>query len=113
MKHDETPLLPPDRLVESLELGAKLSRLRIARKLRQADVALRAAMARSTVALIEKGDPGRTLAQVLRYLEVVAPGLSLQAVLQESDPSLSALRQAETTRRVRPLSAAELKKLDF
>ncbi len=113
MKYRESSLTPSNRLVEAASVGAKLTRLRMARKLRQLDVAARAGLSRSTAVLIEKGDPGRTLAQILRYLEAIAPGLSLLALLQESDPSLKALEQLEVTQRVRPLSATELQKLDF
>ena len=113
MKHDEVPLMTARRRAEARDLGAKLARLRMARKIRQVDAAARAGLARSTAALIEKGDPGRTLAQVLRYLEAIAPNLTLLALLQESDPSLQALSLAEATRRVRPLSNAGLKELDF
>lgn len=113
MKYREFPLLPVNRLGEATDIGTKLTRLRTARKLRQLDVAVRAGMSRSTAALIEKGDPGRTVAQILRYLEAIAPGLSMLALLQESDPSLKALEQLEATQRVRPLSATELQKLDF
>lgn len=113
MKHDEIPLMTTRRLAEAKELGAKLARLRVARKIRQEDAAARAGLARSTAALIEKGDPGRTQAQILRYLDAIAPSLSLLALLQESDPALKALLHAEATRRVRPLSSAGLKELDF
>jgi transcriptional regulator with XRE-family HTH domain len=113
MKHDEIPLMPQRRIDEAQGIGAKLARLRVARRIRQIDAAARAGLARSTAALIEKGDPGRTLAQVLRYLEAIAPNLSLLDLLQESDPSLKALIQAEATRRVRLLSSSELKELDF
>jgi transcriptional regulator with XRE-family HTH domain len=100
-------------MAEAIDIGAKLAHLRRARKIRQVDAAARAGLARSTVVLIEKGDPGRTIAQILRYLEAIAPGLPLLALLQESDPSLKALEQRETTQRVRPMSATELQKLDF
>ena len=75
--------------------------------------AARAGLARSTVVLIEKGDPGRTLGQIFRYLAAISPGLSLAALLLESDPSLVALARAEATQRVRPMSASELHALDF
>ncbi|CAN5462239.1 hypothetical protein BH10PSE16_BH10PSE16_03930 [soil metagenome] len=94
-------------------MGEKLARLRMARRLRQADAAARAGIARSTAALIEKGDLSRTQAQILRYLEAIAPGVSLLSLLQEDDPSLQALAAREATRRVRPLGVTELKKLDF
>ena len=113
MKYHESPLLSANRLGEAADIGTKLARLRTARKLRQLDVAVRAGLSRSTAALIEKGDPGRTVAQILRYLEAIAPGLSMLALLQESDPSLKALDHLEATQRVRPLSATELQKLDF
>lgn len=113
MKYKEEPLLAPLRMNEMTDIGAKLARLRRARHIRQLDAAARAGLARSTAVLIEKGDPSRTLGQVLRYLEAIAPGLPLSAFLQESDPSLIALAQAEATQRVRSLSQAELNKLDF
>jgi transcriptional regulator with XRE-family HTH domain len=113
MKYKEEPLLTQQHLAETQALGAKLARLRHARKVRQADAAARAGLARSTAVLIEKGDPSRTLGQIFRYLEAIAPGLTLPALLQESDPALTALAQAEATQRVRPMSGAELRALDF
>jgi transcriptional regulator with XRE-family HTH domain len=113
MKRDESPLLPPARLQEARELGEKLARLRMARHLRQVDAAARAGLARSTAALIEKGDIGRTQSQILRYLEAIAPGVTMLALLQETDPALQALSARELTQRVRPLSKGELEKLDF
>ena len=113
MNRDESPLLTPARLQEARELGEKLARLRMARHLRQVDAAARAGLARSTAALIEKGDIGRTQAQILRYLEAIAPGVSLLALLQETDPALLALSARELTRRVRPLGKGELEKLNF
>ena len=113
MKYPEAPLLPPNRLAESVSLGGKLVRLRQARRMRQADAAARAGLSRSTAVLIERGDPGRTLAQILRYLEAIAPGLSLLGLQTDADPSLQALTQSEATQRVRPMSAAELQSLDF
>ncbi len=100
-------------LAETEAIGSKLARLRRARKVRQMDAAARAGLARSTAVLIEKGDPSRTLGQICRYLEAIAPGLSLPDLLQETDPSLVTLKLAEATQRVRPMSAAELQKLDF
>ena len=113
MKRNETSLLTPARVHEARELGEKLARLRTARKLRQVDAAAKAGLARSTVVLIEKGDLSRTQAQILRYLEAIAPGLTLLGLLQETDPSLKVLSAQELTQRVRPLSATELRKLDF
>lgn len=113
MKRDDSPLLTAERVQEAREMGAKLARLRMARRLRQADAAARAGLARSTAVLIEKGDLSRTQSQILRYLEAIAPGVSLLALLQETDPSLASLAQRELTQRVRPLGKAELDRLDF
>lgn len=113
MKHAEAPLMKAPLLEQSHMLGAQLARLRVARRLRQSDAAIRAGMSRSTAALIEKGDPGRTLGQVLRYLDAIAPGATLLSLLQESDPALVSLAAAETRRRVHKLSADELNDLDF
>ena len=113
MKYKEAPLLSPQHLAETVALGAQLARLRRARKVRQADAAARAGLSRSTAVLIEKGDPSRTLGQLFRYLDAIAPGVTLPALLQEADPALMALAQAEATQRVRALSPAELSTLDF
>ncbi len=113
MKRNEHPLMTSERLDEARQLGEKLARLRMARRIRQADAATRAGLSRSTAVLLEKGDLGRTQAQILRYLEAIAPGVSLLSLLKEDDPSLQALAARETTRRVRALSATELERLDF
>ncbi|MFN5880149.1 MAG: XRE family transcriptional regulator, partial [Burkholderiales bacterium] len=90
-----------------------LARLRMARRIRQADAATRAGLSRSTAVLLEKGDLGRTQAQILRYLEAIAPGVSLLSLLKEDDPALQALAAREATQRVRTLSKSELQRLDF
>lgn len=113
MKRNEEPLMSPERLEEARQLGKKLARLRTARRILQADAATRAGISRSTAVLLEKGDLGRTQAQILRYLEAIAPGLSLLSLLKEDDPSLQALAARETTQRVRALSKNELQRLDF
>jgi hypothetical protein len=74
---------------------------------------VRAGVSRSTAGLIEAGDPGRTLSQVLRYLNAISPGSTLLELLQDTDPALVTLRQSEETKRVRKLSEKELGKLDF
>ena len=106
-------MMSPQRAEEARQLGEKLARLRMARRVRQADAAARAGISRSTAVLLEKGDLSRTQAQILRYLDAIAPGVSLLSLLQEDDPSLQALAAKEATQRVRPLGAAEIKKLDF
>lgn len=113
VKRDESPMVSRAQLEEAAALGRKLARLRLARRMRQADAAARAGMSRSTASLIESGDIRRTLAQLLRYLEAVAPGLTLEALIKEEDPALLVLKSREARQRVRPLSDKELKELDF
>ena len=96
-----------ERLDEARQLGEKLARLRMAQRIRQADAATRAGLSRSTAVLFEKVDLSRTQAQILRYLEAIAPGVSLLSLLKEDDPSLQALAAREATRRVRALSKTE------
>jgi hypothetical protein len=74
---------------------------------------LRAGISRNTAYRLEHGDPGLALGQVFRYLDAIAPGMTLAGLLSESDPALAALNLREKTRRVRDLSAAELAELDF
>lgn len=113
MKVEQKSALPAHLLAQSQQLGAQLARLRVARKVKQTDAALRAGLSRNTAYRIEKGDPGLALGQVLRYLDAIAPGLGLLKLLSESDPALVALSMREQTRRVRDLSASELKELNF
>ena len=113
MKVTQSTMLSPGQLDECARLGQQLARLRIARKVKQTDAALRSGLSRNTVYRLEKGDPGLALGQVLRYLEAIAPGSTLLALLSEQDPALLALAAREKTHRVRDMSAAELKELDF
>ena len=113
MKVTQSTMLTPHQLEECARLGRQLARLRIARKLKQTDAALRSGLSRNTVYRLEKGDPGLAFAQVLRYLEAIAPGSTLLELLSEKDPALLSLQAREKTQRVRDLSMAELKELDF
>ncbi|MBN9473130.1 MAG: hypothetical protein ABS43_27625 [Bordetella sp. SCN 67-23] len=113
MKRDETPLLPHGRVTEARLLGERITQLRHGLKLRQADVAARAGVSRSTAVLIEKGDPGRTLAQVLRYIHAMAPDVSLLALLSGEAPALIALHARKLPQRVRAATRNELRDLDF
>lgn len=113
MKKEENLLLSTQQLAQTQLVGERLARLRLARRVRQEDAAIRAGMSRPTARKIEQGDPGRTLGQVLRYLGAIAPGMSLLQLLEGRDPSLVALEASEKRQRVRELSAAEREKLDF
>jgi len=113
MKVDQSAVVPQSRLAEAKRIGALLARLRHARRLKQSEAALRAGISRNTAYRLESGDPGVALGQVLRYLEAIAAGVELKALLAEDKPSLAALTQRERGRRVRGLTAAERKELDF
>ena len=113
MKVTQSEMLSPRLLSDCAHLGSQLARLRIARKIKQTDAALRSGLSRNTVYRLEKGEPGVAFGQVLRYLEAIAPGCTLLELLSESDPALVSLGARERTRRVRDLSATELKELEF
>ena len=113
MKVSQSVMLSARQLDECVRLGQQLSRLRISRKVKQTDAALRAGLSRNTVYRLEKGDPGLAFGQVLRYLEAIAPGSTLLGLLSETDPSLLSLQAREKTKRVRDMTQAELKELDF
>ena len=113
MKVTQSTMLSPHQLLECARLGAQLARLRIARKVKQTDAALRAGLSRNTVYRLEKGEPGVALGQVLRYLEAIAPGSTLLDLLSETDPALLSLSAREKTQRVRDMTTAELEELDF
>lgn len=113
MKVSQASLLTSAQQTQSTRLGELLARLRVARKVKQADAALRAGLSRNTAYRLEKGDPGIAVGQVLRYLEAIAPDSTLLDLLAERQPELLALAAREKTQRVRDLSSAELKELDF
>ena len=113
MKITQTAVLSPSLASETKRLGAALARLRIARGMKQDQVALRAGISRNTAYRLEKGDPGIALAQILRYLDAIVPGKTLLELLSESDPSLAALSAQEQRRRARDLSKHEMEEIDF
>lgn len=113
MKVTQSAVLPSHLLDQSRRIGELLARLRLARRIKQTDAALRAGLSRNTAYRIEQGDPGLAIGQVLRYLEAIAPGSTLVDLLTETDPALVALTVREQTRRVRDLSSSELDELNF
>ena len=106
-------MLSPVQLEACAKVGSQLARLRIARKVKQTDAALRAGLSRNTVYRLEKGEPGLALGQILRYLEAIAPGSTLLDLLTEKDPALLSLTAREKTKRVRDMTTTELEERDF
>jgi len=113
MKVTQTAMLSPRQIDECKHLGHLLARLRLARKVKQIDAALRAGLSRNTVYRLEHGDPGLAMGQVLRYLEAISPGSTLLDLLSEKDPALLALDAREKSKRVRDMNATERAELDF
>jgi transcriptional regulator with XRE-family HTH domain len=113
MKVNQTAVLSPTLLADSEQLGRRIARLRTARRMKQFEAALRAGLSRNTAYRIEHGDPGVAMGQILRYLDAIAPGCNLQQLLNESDPALISQHLRERTQRVRGMTAAELKELEF
>ncbi len=112
MKHDDALRLSPQQAQEALALGRKLARLRKAVKMTQDEAALRAGLSRPTVARIEAGTANRTLSQILRYLDALAPGATLVALLTEDIPALRHQIESLQPTRVRK-SQADDSLLDF
>ena len=112
MKHDDTLRLSPAQTQEALALGRQLARLRKAVKMTQEEAALRAGLSRPTVARIEAGTANRTLSQILRYLDALAPGASLVSLLTGAIPALKHQLDSLQPCRVRK-SQADDSLLDF
>ena len=113
MKKDQSQTLTPS-LTRQLEyVGECLSRLRMDRRVRQQDAALRAGMSRSTAALIERGSPSVAVGQIIRYLDAIAPQMTLTSLLAQDDLTTQILAEKNFPQRARGKSAAELSAFDF
>jgi DNA-binding XRE family transcriptional regulator len=113
MKVTQRSVLKQDLATEARKLGATIARLRIARGLKQDEVALRAGLSRNTAYRLEKGDPGLAVGQILRYLDAIAPGKTLLDLLRDTDPALAALSAKEQRRRASGMSKEQLAEIDF
>ena len=113
MRVDQQLALSSKQINESTSLAEQLVNLRLARRVRQSEAAIRAGLSRTTAQRIEKGDPGVAIGALLRYLDAIAPGMTLLQLLSGNDPAIAALERRSRPQRVRDLSTAELKALDF
>lgn len=113
MRVDQQLSLASKQLSQSAEIAQCLVSLRLARHVRQGEAAVRAGLSRATAQRIEKGDPGVAIGALLRYLDAIAPGMTLLQLLSGNDPAIAALERRLRQQRVRDLSAAEMKALDF
>jgi len=113
MRIPQASIVKPELSEESKKLGEMIARLRIARGVKQTEAALRASLSRNTAYRLEKGDPAVAIGQILRYINAIAPGITLIQLVTESDPALTALKAKEKRQRVRGLSAEQLREVDF
>ena len=113
MRTSQSATLQPELTSEAKQLGGLLARLRVSRGIKQADAALRAGISRNTAYRMEQGDPGLAVGQILRYLDAISPGKTLRDLLAETDPALLVQAERERKKRVRDMSGAELRELDF
>jgi transcriptional regulator with XRE-family HTH domain len=113
MKIDQKSAISEALLAQLQDLGSRLSRLRIARGVRQEEAALRAGISRRTVVAIESGAPSVAIGQIVRLLDAIAPGKTLSSLFTETDPSVVALVHSEQRQRARKFSPDRLKELDF
>ena len=113
MRTNQSAALPSNLVGQITQLSDALVRLRHARQVKQSEAALRAGISRATAQRMEHGDPGVALGVIVRYLDAIAPGMTLPKLLAGDDPSLIALDERLRAQRVRGLTATELKGLDF
>lgn len=113
MKRTQQDLLSSDLSRQLSDLGYALAQSRIARKIPQSEVAIRANISRNTVSRIENGEAGVAIGQILRYLNVVRPGATIADVMMKEDYSPQAMESLRRPRRARPLSNKELEEYDF
>lgn len=113
MRVSQSAILNEELTKQAKHIGSCFARLRVARGVKQDVAAVRAGLSRNTAYRLESGDPGVAVGHLLRYLEVIAPGMTLQELLAQTDPSVMLLNLKERTRRVRDLSSKEISELDF
>lgn len=113
MKVNQNSAMPPSLKEQLVELGSRLSKARLARRVRQSEAASRAGISRATASLIENGSASVSIGQVLRYLDAIAPGKRLVSLLTVDDPVVLAMEHESLPKRARTLSKTELKELDF
>jgi transcriptional regulator with XRE-family HTH domain len=113
VKIKQATTLTPELARQLADVGERLARLRMARRLRQSDAAALAGISRRTAGMIESGAPSVAIGQVIRYLDAIAPSSTLSMLLGDKDPSVLALEVREKRQRARALSKGELERLDF
>lgn len=113
MKKAQNIAMPPHLIQRLKGIGEHLARMRKARRLLQAEVAVRANISRETASRIENGDASVAIGQIVRYLEVIAPGTDLARLYETQDAALALLESSERRQRARKLSPKALAQYDF
>lgn len=113
MKKPQNISMPPHLIQGIKDMGDRIARMRKARNLLQAEAAVRANISRETASRIENGDAAVSIGQVMRYLDVIAPGANLCRLYETRDAALAMLEKSEKRQRARKLSPERLKEIDF
>lgn len=113
MKKAQNIAMPPHLTQGLKDMGEHIARLRKARRLLQAEAAVRANISRETASRIENGDAAVAIGQIVRYLDVIAPGADLGRLYERKDAALVMLESSEKRQRARKLSSKALKQYDF
>lgn len=113
MKKPQNIAMPQQLVLGLKAMGERIARMRKARHLLQADVAVRANISRETASRIENGDAAVSIGQIVRYLDVIAPGVELGRLYTTPDAALAILEGAEKRQRARKLSPQALERYDF
>jgi transcriptional regulator with XRE-family HTH domain len=113
MKKAQNIAMSPHLIQALKDLGEHIARMRKARHLLQAEVAVRANISRETASRIENGDAAVAVGQIVRYLDVIAPAANLGRLYETQDAALAMLESSEKRQRARKLSPEALKRYDF
>ncbi|TDY87778.1 UNVERIFIED_ORG: helix-turn-helix protein [Herbaspirillum seropedicae] len=92
--------LSPNHASEMARIGGTIARLRRSSRMKQEVAALQAGLSRDTAYRIEKGESNVAIGHILRYLDVISPGLALKDILVDNKPDVNEARQPEKRRRV-------------
>ncbi|WP_075259729.1 helix-turn-helix domain-containing protein [Herbaspirillum camelliae] len=85
MKIHQAAALSPQLAKESADLGRLVARLRRRNRLKQVDAAALAGIARSSASRLEVGDGSVAIGMLFRYLDAIAPGVTLKDLLNGTD----------------------------
>ncbi len=113
MKKPQNLAMTPSLIQNLVTMGERIARMRKARSLLQTEAALRANISRETASRIENGDAAVAIGQIVRYLDVIAPGVDLTRLYDTADHALAILDKSEKRQRARHHNAKGLAKYDF